>query len=508
MNDKETIKAVRAYRERLLADPYRPAYHFAIPDDDGRPGDPNGCFYADGIHHLMYLYRKDGGPFHWGHVTSKDLLHWRHHEDSLVKGPQDEGCFSGGAFVDDDGAAWLSYWIFNDGAKTDGRNAGIGLAYARPPYEHWERLPDAVIPSTEWGIRDVPGADGETLRIGCADPSSIWKSNGVYYMQLGNLCALNRYGRRPESPPGMRGDWTELFTSKNLRDWEYEGRFYQRRVDNGWTDETEDCMCPSYLPLPSSPMGGEPSGRMLQLFIAHNKGAQYYIGRQEGMRFLPESHGRMSWQDNAFFAPEAYIDGQGRQIMFAWLLDNLEDDFHTYGWSGVFSIPRALWMREDGGLGIAPVPELRALRYCERETLSREDGAAIDCASPDCCEIQLTMDVPANGCGGITIRAGEGEALLYYDANARELVCDLTGSGSPVRAIREAAPFALESGETLSLNVFIDKSVLEVFANGRQAICRRVYFEQYNRLSIALLAERGARVLDARSWSIAPTNPY
>jgi len=54
----QEIKAARKYRERLLNDPYRPRYHFAVPDDDGRPGDPNGCFYAEGRHHLMYLYRR------------------------------------------------------------------------------------------------------------------------------------------------------------------------------------------------------------------------------------------------------------------------------------------------------------------------------------------------------------------------------------------------------------------------------------------------------------------
>jgi hypothetical protein len=29
----------------------------------------------------------------------------------------------------------------------------------------------------------------------------------------------------------------------------------------------------------------------------------------------------MSWNDNGFFAPEAMIDGNGRQIMWAWVFD-------------------------------------------------------------------------------------------------------------------------------------------------------------------------------------------
>ena len=96
---KELIKATRKYREMMLSDPYRPTYHFAIPDDNGEPGDPNGAFYADGIYHLMYLYKNsDTNAFHWGHITSTDLLHWHNHKDALTAHKGDGGCFSGGAF--------------------------------------------------------------------------------------------------------------------------------------------------------------------------------------------------------------------------------------------------------------------------------------------------------------------------------------------------------------------------------------------------------------------------
>ena len=39
----------------------------------------------------------------------------------------------------------------------------------------------------------------------------------------------------------------------------------------------------------------------------------------------------------------------------------------------------------------------------------------------------------------------------------------------------EVAPFKLREGEPLRLRVFIDKSVVEVFANGRQCLALRVY---------------------------------
>ena len=74
---KEKSIIAREYRENLIKDPYRPVYHFAVPDGVGMPGDPNGAFFQDGVYHLMYLYRNlKTDAYHWGHISSVDLLHW------------------------------------------------------------------------------------------------------------------------------------------------------------------------------------------------------------------------------------------------------------------------------------------------------------------------------------------------------------------------------------------------------------------------------------------------
>ncbi|RYY10454.1 MAG: hypothetical protein EOO04_36855, partial [Chitinophagaceae bacterium] len=113
------LESTRLFRERLLADPYRPAFHFVVPEDVAIPGDPNGAFYHNGRYHLMYLYKREGSGFSWGHVSSKDLLHWRHHQDALVPGNGDDGVFSGGAFVDKTGKATLTYWEFINQSETN-----------------------------------------------------------------------------------------------------------------------------------------------------------------------------------------------------------------------------------------------------------------------------------------------------------------------------------------------------------------------------------------------------
>ena len=105
--------------------------------------------------------------------------------------------------------------------------------------------------------------------------------------------------------------------------------------------------------------------------------------------------------------------------------------------------------------------------------------------------------------------AGEEETRLYYDADAKQLVFDATRSGIDGRRVVERAPFELEKGEPLRLRVFVDKSVIEVYANDRQAICRRVYPGRDDSLGVCLFANGGEAVcFSVKVWEMMPSNPY
>ncbi len=501
------LQSARLLRERLLADPWRPGYHFCVPEDMGEPGDPNGAFYADGRYHLMYLYNRSGSGFCWGHISSADLLHWRHQPDGIGPGGSDEGCFSGGGFVDDDGAAYLSYWMLW-GPK------GIGVARsAGPPYDVWQKSEaNPIIRSTEFGLTETTDATGKPLILGSADPSNIWKRDGKYYILTGNLLVLNKIGRAPDAPLSEQGDRLYLFESTDLKSWTYRHVFYQRKPE--WTDRSEDNMCPSFLPLPSSPDGGKASGKHLLLFISHNRGCQFYVGAYRDDHFLPESHGRMTWVDNTYFAPEALVDGKGRQIMWSWLTDNPGGD-KAKGWSGVFGLPRTLWVGSDGTLRMRPVAELERLRLSPkvwRPATLADAAKPLEGVKGDSCEIALQIDPGTAQKAGVKVRAsagGEEETLLYYDAAKRALVMDSTRSGVAGRKVVESAPLELKRGEPLRLRVFVDKSVIEVYANDRQAIGRRVFPGRPDSLGVAIYAEGGtAKFSGVKAWEMAASNPF
>lgn len=504
------VQNARALREKLLSDPYRPGYHFCVPEDQGMPGDPNGCFFANGRYHLMYLYHRTGGGFSWGHVSSHDLVRWRHHPDAIGPGNGDEGCFSGGGFVDDDGTVYLSYWmLFGD--------KGIGLAASRKsPFGNWVKLDaNPVIRSTEFGVTETQDTNGKPIIYGSADPSNIWKHNDRYYMLTGNLPVLNKYGRGTDAAESVRGDHLFVFESADLKKWDYRGQFYERR--DGWTDASEDNMCPSFLPLPTTADGGSPSGKHLLLFISHNRGCQYYVGtyRPDSVRFEPESHGRMTWVDNTFFAPEALVDDRGRQIMWAWLTDNPAGDDRR-GWSGVYGLPRSLWLGSDGTLRMKPVRELESLRinpvsYQDIE-LSPDQEHRIEGVPGESCELMVTIPNPSQAARvGLQVRCsedGKQKTWLYYDAENQTLCLDARQSGNDGRQVLESAPCVLNPGEPLVLRVFIDRSVIEVFANDRQAICRRVYPDPESN-QIRLFVQGGTvQDLDVSGWEMMPANPY
>lgn len=85
---------------------------------------------------------------------------------------------------------------------------------------------------------------------------------------------------------------------------------------------------------------------------------------------------------------------------------------------------------------------------------------------------------------------------------------DTTHSGIGEWLVREKAPFALSEGESLVLDIFVDKSVIEVYANERQAICRRVYpSDPHDAVRVLALAD-GAYFKEIKVREMMPSNMY
>ena len=71
-----------------------------------------------------------------------------------------------------------------------------------------------------------------------------------------------------------------------------------------------------------------------------------------------------------------------------------------------------------------------------------------------------------------------------------------------------SGPLQLEEDELLRLHVFVDRSILEVFANGRLCLTSRIYPTRSDSTGIGLFAAGGPAMLRSMEvWSMNPIWP-
>ena len=225
----------------------------------------------------------------------------------------------------------------------------------------------------------------------------------------------------------------------------------------------------------------------------------------------------MTWVDNAYFAPEALMDGQGRQIMWSWIFDDRPDEMKTeYGWTGTFGLPRSLWLGEDGKLRMRPVKELEKLRLNEKtvpeHTISPENEIVLDSLGETLMELEVVLAPEEANQFGLQVcvsENGKERTSIFYDHTDKKLKVDTRLSGLEFgRKKIESAPFELKDGEPLVLKIFIDRSIVEVFANDRQAIARRIY-PTLGGKGIRIFTKGGVvKVLSLKRWELAASNPF
>ena len=468
----KSAELVRSHRERLLKDPHRPGYHFSIPEGIAMPFDPNGAIYWKGRYHLFYIFQDSHSgekADHWGHVSSADLLHWRFHPTGLI-----DGMYSGNCFLNREGVPTVCY-----------HQKGIGNSLAvacDDELNAWDKLEsNPITPQTESG-------DEHHGKYRSWDPFG-WYENDTYYAIFG--------GGKPA-----------IAKSKELQGpWEYVGDLFAHGVEGVSIDE--DVSCPELFQL---------GDKSVVLCISHRLGCRYYIGEWRDEQFYPETHAQMSWVDNTFFAPESLVDDRGRRIMWAWLMDEPEFGVRKQnGWSGVLSMPRVISLDADGSMKIEVPDEFKSLRYDAIESQNFEIKAD-QCVPVDGVDgrmIELELEVLPKDAKRIGVCLGsspncEEKTEIYYDSDKRILGVDFRKSGpdGTPKGIEEA-PFDLGAEESLRLRIFVDQSVVEVFANDRQAITRRIYPSRSDSVHCCLFSEGGDSLVSSlSSWRIHPTNPY
>jgi beta-fructofuranosidase len=498
------IYAQHLYRDKLVKDRYRPIYHFANPGIGAHPFDPNGAIYWNGRYHLFYVtqsYRPREGHRGdvWAHISSHDLLHWRHHPTALKPGRDDPevAIYSGNSFLAKDGTPTIMYQCLG---------AGNCVAQAQDDdLNTWKKSEaNPVIPYPEY----IQDHDGDVFRsildelpdygeYDVWDPHA-WLDGDTYYSISGDN------GIWP-------GEKASIWKSKDLENWELVGDFFHHGEPEGRLD------CPDFFKL---------GGKHVLLFL--NKGLRYIVGDFKNEQFYPEKDGTMSWGSGVGYAPESLLDRNGRRIMWAALYDrrtiwgNVDDLVMRHGWDGVLTLPRVLSLDEYSDLIMEPVEELQSLRTNPttiKNLIIDDDERKINEIEGDALELSFSIEpnnVDEFGLRVLCSPDGREQTTISYVPAKNIIRVDLSKTSLDPGKMKDVwfpliqeAVLNLASDESLELHVFIDKSVLEVFVNGKLCLTHKVYPSLVESKEIRLYSVGGKiDIAELNAWKMHPSNPW
>jgi sucrose-6-phosphate hydrolase SacC (GH32 family) len=122
----------------------------------------------------------------------------------------------------------------------------------------------------------------------------------------------------------------------------------------------------------------------------------------------------------------------------------------------------------------------------------------------DSLELMLEIDPhEAEEVAVILRRSPDGQErtrLVYTPATQRIWIDRTQSSLDPAgHTVEHGGTLALADGESLELHVFIDRSIIEVFANGRACLTTRVYPTRDDALGVAVCGA-GAALLEGEGW--------
>ncbi|WP_410513498.1 GH32 C-terminal domain-containing protein [Paenibacillus sp. BR2-3] len=491
-------------RKFFTADRHRPQFHMNPPGH--WMNEPHAPFYFNGQYHLFYQ-QNPNGPFyhyiHWGHAVSEDLVHWRDLPTALSPEPglDPDGIWSGSAAFDSEGLPVLFY---TTGNNEEFPNQSIGMARSTFPEDgdndlkKWVKHPEPILRQ-----KKDAGLHGEFR-----DPF-VWEEAGTYYMLVGS-------GAGEEGEGGT----ALVYSSPDMLDWEYRGPLYRSDYSKypylgvAWE-------LPVLLPLKKE--DGADSGKHVLLISPWGEGAtvevNYWIGdwNPQECRFRPDNEepGLIDVGDFHFTGPSGMVDPRtGRALVFTIAQGERTPEIdYDCGWAHGAGMPVSLFLRGDGQLGVEPVEEtalLRGRHLLSVNGSSLEDiNRQLDGIKGDLLEIILAFDSAGADQVGLSLRRspdGAEETVILFNRPEQRLLVNRTKTTLDMRErTRGIQGGSLPIGqEELKLHIFIDRSLIECYANGLKSLTTRAYPSREDALGLLLLASGPAGLIRMDIWEMNP----
>ena len=438
----ETEEEMRARQAKAALDPQRPLYHYQPPPSWMNDPIP---FFWKGHYHVFNQHSPKGRPWwcdmNWSHAVSEDLAHWTYLSTALspTPGGPDKDGCFTGCVVDHDGVPTIMY---------TGVNPEVQCLATSEDMIEWGKYPANPV---------IAGPPKGLTVVGFRDPCA-WKEGDAWYAIIGS---------------GIEGvgGISLLYKSEDMVRWEYMHPLYEPDKTPGRGMHE----CPDFFPL---------DGKHILLTSA--VGTHWDVGTYADHKFTSEKHGRIDRGN--YYAAKTILDGRGRRIIWGWIQEGRpQDEATAAGWSGVLSLPRILKVLPDDSLGVEPVPELETLRgnHWSYRDVKISGTELLDGIEGDCIEV-LVKFAPGGGREfGIIL---QGSDRISYDREKGQVV---------------GAPLNLSPDEEMTLRVYVDRSVTEIFANGRVSRTLRTYHKPGDDKGVRLFTSGGSLSVESIDvWEI------
>ena len=480
-------------------DYYRPSYHFTPLY--GWMNDPNGMVYKDGEYHLYFQYNPYGskwGNMHWGHAVSRDLIHWEHLDPAIARDPVGH-IFSGSSVVDKKNTAGFG----KDAIIAIYTNNSVNhdevqcIAYSNDNGRTFTKYEGNPVLTPFDGLKDF------------RDPKVFWYEKDKCWFMIVSADKETRF-----------------YKSKNLKKWDYVSAF-----GKGLGQQPCQYECPDFFQLP---VNGDEKNKKWVMTMNINPGCwfggsatEYFVGDFDGKNFTCPDANEVKWLDwgKDHYATVTFSNTGSRVLAITWMSNwqyaNLTPFKQNRGANG---LPRELKLYEKNGkyyISEDVAPEALALRKSTKElgsqTVEGEKAfAGATSGMEGAFEIEADVTADANGIAGIELYNNKRErTLIYIDMKEGKVVMDRTESGltdfgkqsvphdielawdkqraaegkQPARiensinykndfALATWAPLSLcqEGKKTFHLDIFADKSSIELFVDGGRIAMTNLVF--------------------------------
>lgn len=493
---------------------YRPHFHFSPKNN--WINDPNGMFYWEGIYHLYFQYHPFSnvwGPMHWGHATSKDLIHWE--EQPIALFPDELGTiFSGSAVVDHQNTSGLGtkenppiVAIYTN-HDPEGETAGTdtfqtqSIAYSLDKGYTWAKyVGNPVIANP--GIKDF------------RDPKVFWDSeNQQWLMALAVKDVVYFYG------------------SPDLKQWKKLSTFGK---DIGNHDGVWEC--PELIELP---VKGSPSKKWV-LLVSINPGGpnggsatQYFLGDWDGSTFKVDPNFAQTMNQNHDFWLDFGKDNYAsvsfdnlpqpnqKRVIIGWMSNwEYARDIPTEQWKNQMTIARELDLIPAGNtfrLRSKPDPKLykNAILKKQWDNTNFYSDTALALKNEvdlDRIILKTTLSPERKERYTFELQNPEGDLLAFgFDGNTNTFFLDRTGllvtSFSDEFAARVQKAKRTANRNKIPIEIIVDKTSLELFFDDGETVLTALYFSKipFQKLSIKSTSSK-IMLENTKLWEIT-TSEY